>query len=62
MNKEYTEKAQEALKLARKTARTLKLNYVGTEHLLIGLIKTGGCVASRILIDNGINRACTIHD
>ncbi|SEK73211.1 ATP-dependent Clp protease ATP-binding subunit ClpC [Butyrivibrio sp. ob235] len=55
MNKEYTEKAQEALKLARKTARTLKLNYVGTEHLLIGLIKTGGCVASRILIDNGIN-------
>ena len=55
MNKEYTEKAQEALKLARKTAKTLKLNYVGTEHLLIGLIKTGGCVASRILIDNGIN-------
>ncbi|WP_026529201.1 ATP-dependent Clp protease ATP-binding subunit [Butyrivibrio sp. VCD2006] len=55
MNKEYTEKAQEALKLARKTARTLKLNYVGTEHLLLGLIKTGGCVASRILIDNGVN-------
>ena len=55
MSKEYTEKAQQALKLARKTARTLKLNYVGTEHLLMGLIKTEGCVASRILIDNGIN-------
>ncbi|MCR5657284.1 MAG: ATP-dependent Clp protease ATP-binding subunit [Butyrivibrio sp.] len=55
MNKKFTDKAEEALKNAKKTARTLKLNYVGTEHLLMGLIKTEGCVASRILIDNGIN-------
>ncbi|WP_026668965.1 ATP-dependent Clp protease ATP-binding subunit [Butyrivibrio sp. AE3006] len=55
MNKEYTEKAEYALKQARKTARSLKLNYVGTEHLLLGLIRTEDCVASRILIDNGIN-------
>ena len=55
MNREYTEKAQNALKQAKKTARSLKLNYVGTEHLLMGLIRTEGCVASRILIDNGIN-------
>ncbi|WP_026495073.1 ATP-dependent Clp protease ATP-binding subunit [Butyrivibrio sp. WCD3002] len=55
MNKEYTQKAENALKQARKTARSLKLNYVGTEHLLMGLIRTEDCVASRILIDNGIN-------
>ncbi len=55
MNKEYTAKAEYALKQARKTARSLKLNYVGTEHLLMGLIRTEGCVASRILIDNGVN-------
>jgi ATP-dependent Clp protease ATP-binding subunit ClpC len=55
LNKEYTQKAENALKQARKTARSLKLNYVGTEHLLMGLIRTEDCVASRILIDNGIN-------
>ncbi|WP_081830061.1 ATP-dependent Clp protease ATP-binding subunit [Butyrivibrio sp. NC2002] len=55
MKKKYTDKAEEVLKNAKKTARTLKLNYVGTEHLLMGLIRTEGCVASRILIDNGIN-------
>ncbi len=47
--------AADALKLARKTARSLKLNYVGTEHILMGLILEDGCVASRILIDNGID-------
>ena len=47
--------ASEVLKLAKRTARSLKLNYVGTEHILMGLILEDGCVASRILIDNGID-------
>ncbi len=55
MKKKYTDKAEEVLKNAKKTARSLKLNYVGTEHLLMGLIRTEGSVASRILIDNGVN-------
>ncbi len=47
--------AKDALKLAKKTARTLKVNYVGTEHILMGLILEDGCVASRILIENGVD-------
>ena len=53
METKYTDKAREVLKQARKTAQTLQLNYVGTEHILISLVKTQQCVASRILQDNG---------
>ena len=55
MDSKFTLMAADALKLARKTARSLKLNYVGTEHILMGLILEDGSVASRILIDNGID-------
>ncbi len=55
MESKFTLMASEVLKLAKRTARSLKLNYVGTEHLLMGLILEDGCVASRILIDNGID-------
>ncbi len=55
MNSQFTDKAENALKTARKASRSLKLNYVGTEHILLGLIREEGSVASRILIDNGID-------
>lgn len=55
MDSKFTVMAADALKLARKTARSLKLNYIGTEHILMGLILEDGSVASRILIDNGID-------
>ena len=55
MNHRYTDKAAGVLRRARKVAKSLKLNYVGTEHLLMGLILEKGSVASRILIDNGVN-------
>ena len=55
METKYTDKAREVLKQARKTAQILQLNYVGTEHILISLVKTQQCVASRILQDNGVS-------
>ncbi|SFC41709.1 ATP-dependent Clp protease ATP-binding subunit [Butyrivibrio sp. YAB3001] len=55
MDSKFTVMAADALKLAKRTARSLKLNYVGTEHILMGLILEDGSVASRILIDNGID-------
>ena len=55
MDSKFTVMASDALKLAKRTARSLKLNYVGTEHILMGLILEDGCVASRILLDNGID-------
>ncbi len=54
MQSHYTDKAKEALLLAEKSARSLKQGYVGTEHILLGLIKEGTGVAARVLADNGV--------
>ena len=45
MRSNYTEKAQKALKLAEKTAARIHSGYVGTEHILAGLLKEGTGVA-----------------
>ena len=50
----YTDKARHALKEAQKAARDLQLNYVGTEHLLLGLLREDGSAARRVLENNGI--------
>lgn len=50
----YTPQAQEALSLAVEVAETLDHGYVGTEHLLIGLLKEGTGVAAKVLEDNGV--------
>ena len=55
MQSQYTDKARAALMLAEKAARKLKQNYVGTEHILLGLLEEGTGVAARVLIENGAN-------
>ncbi|MDD3205842.1 MAG: ATP-dependent Clp protease ATP-binding subunit [Lachnospiraceae bacterium] len=55
MQLQYTQKAKTALNLAIKMARNLKQNYIGTEHILLGLIKENTGVAARVLIDNGVD-------
>ncbi len=45
----FTQKAQQAIRLAVDTAQELEHGYVGTEHLLLGLIKEGTGVAAAIL-------------
>ena len=47
----YTEKAKKVLKEAERVSRQLKQNYVGTEHILIGLLREKSCAASRLLIE-----------
>lgn len=54
MQKSFTSKAQKALKLAEKASRTMQHNYVGTEHLLLGLLREGTGVAANVLIENGV--------
>ncbi len=49
----FTEKAQKVLMLAQEEALKLKHNYIGTEHLLLGLIKEGEGVAAQILVKKG---------
>ena len=55
MQPEFTEKVQTVLKLARKAARHLNYSYVGTEHLLLGLIREGTGVAAKVLKDNNVD-------
>ena len=54
MQPEYTDKARIAVELARKSARNLNQSYIGTEHLLLGLVKENTGVAARILTQNGV--------
>lgn len=51
----FTEKAEAALKYAERCARSLKQGYVGTEHILVGLLKEGTGVAAGVLEDNGVS-------
>lgn len=51
----FTERAQRSINLAAESAMMLGNNYVGTEHMLLGLIKEGEGVASKILDSNDIN-------
>src|SRR5437016_5899715 len=51
----FTPRAQQVLALARKEADRFNHNYVGTEHLLLGLIKLGQCVAVNVLHKMGLD-------
>ena len=50
----FTSRAKEAIECAQEEAVSLGHNYVGSEHILYGLIKEGSGVASRILTNQGI--------
>ncbi len=51
---DYTAKAREVLRLASKAARSYLQNYIGTEHILLGLLGQGDGIAARVLADNGV--------
>ncbi|MBC5714911.1 ATP-dependent Clp protease ATP-binding subunit [Roseburia sp. BX1005] len=55
MQRSFTSKAQKALKLAEKASKTMQHNYIGTEHLLLGLLREGTGVAARVLMDNKVD-------
>jgi ATP-dependent Clp protease ATP-binding subunit ClpC len=49
----FTPRAKKALELAAEEARSLGHNYIGTEHLLLGLIREGEGIASQVLLNLG---------
>lgn len=53
--KNFTQKANKALNLAMTSAGEMGHNYIGTEHLLLGLIKEGSGVAATSLSQAGLN-------
>lgn len=54
MQPQYTEKAKKALAYADKAARNLQQSYVGTEHILLGLLQENSGVAAIVLENHGI--------
>ena len=57
----YTPQAKEALSLAVGMAESLNHGYVGTEHLLIGLLQEGTGVAARVLEENGVEESKVVE-
>ncbi|RHT26395.1 ATP-dependent Clp protease ATP-binding subunit [Clostridium sp. AM32-2] len=57
----YTPQAKEALSLAVGMAESLNHGYVGTEHLLIGLLQEGTGVAARVLEENGVDESKVVE-
>lgn len=52
----FTERAQKVMKMAQEEARRLNYPYVGTEHLLLGLLREGTGVAHKVLADLGVDQ------
>ena len=55
MSTQYTNQAKTAVKYAEKTARRCKHSYIGTEHLLAGLLHEEEGTAGMVLRDMGIS-------
>lgn len=51
----FTPRAKKVIELAMDEARNLGHNYIGTEHLLLGLIREGDGVASQVLMNMGLD-------
>src|SRR5215203_1621818 len=50
----FTERARKVLTLAQEEAQRFNHNYIGTEHLLLGLVREGDGVAARVLSNMGV--------
>ena len=52
---QFTDKAKVALQKAAKAAKDLHQSYIGSEHILVGLVKEKTGVAARVLAENGVD-------
>src|SRR6478672_3305755 len=50
----FTERARKVLSLAQEEAQRFNHNYIGTEHLLLGLVREGDGVAAKVLANMGV--------
>src|SRR5207244_1665050 len=50
----FTERARKVLQLAQEEAQRFNHNYIGTEHILLGLVREGDGVAARVLNNLGV--------
>lgn len=54
MTYKFTKRAEKAIEIANDIAGTLGHNYIGTEHILYGLVKEGAGIASKVLENQGV--------
>ena len=54
MAKRFTENAQKIILVAQEEAKRLNHDYVGTEHILLGLTALNGTVSNKILTSLGV--------
>ena len=54
MFERFTERARQVVVLAQDEARALKHNYIGTEHILLGLLRVQEGIAARALRSLGV--------
>ena len=59
MFERFTDRARRVIVLAQEEARALQHNYIGTEHLLLGLIREGEGVAAKALASKGVELDAT---
>jgi ATP-dependent Clp protease ATP-binding subunit ClpA len=57
----FTPRSKKVLELARREAKRLGHNYIGTEHLLLGLVREGEGVAAQVLARLGADRARVVE-
>ena len=51
----FTERARKVLSLSQEEAQRFQHNYIGTEHLLLGLVREGEGVAAKVLKNLGVD-------
>jgi len=51
----FTERARKVLRLAQEEAQRFQHNYIGTEHLMLGLVREGEGVAAKVLASLGVD-------
>ncbi|MCI5620059.1 MAG: ATP-dependent Clp protease ATP-binding subunit [Lachnospiraceae bacterium] len=61
MNKPYTKQVKKVLELMTKAAKAMNHNYIGTEHLLLGLLREGQGVAACVLADAGVEEKSLVQ-
>jgi ATP-dependent Clp protease ATP-binding subunit ClpC len=50
----FTERARKVLTLSQEEAQRFNHNYIGTEHILLGLVREGDGVAAKVLVNLGL--------
>ena len=58
----FTPRAQQVLALARKEADRFNHNYVGTEHLLLAFYRDQAGIATKILLEQGLDESAAWAD